>query len=131
MAKTDDFTDFFCKLSKIGNLPTCFLFYIVDIIVGIYFLIWGLIVKIFPFLKPIGKLLWDYVGKMIKSFWYNNWLMDTCYLCNPKYKTRKCGKSCPSGYVNNKKVPCAIIGSCRKSATKSSFSFSSLFPSLF
>ncbi len=124
MAKKDDFTDFFCKLSKLGNLPTCFLFYIVDIIVGIWFLIWGLIVKIFPFLKPIGKYLWDYVGKKIKSFWYNDWLMDTCYVCKPKYKTRFCGKSCPKGYVNNKKVPCGIIGSCRKSTKQSSFSFS-------
>ena len=128
MAKTEpEFKDIFCKFSKLGNLPKCLLFYIVDIIVGIWFLIWGLIAKIFPFMKPLGKYLWDYVGKMIKSFWYSDWLMDTCYLCNPKYKTRKCGKSCPSGYVNNKKVPCLIIGSCRKSTKQSSFSFPSLF----
>lgn len=127
MAKGPDFTDFFCKLSKMGNLPTCIFFYVVDIIVGIWFLIWGLIAKIFPFMKPLGKYLWQYVGKMIKSFWYSDWLMDTCYVCNPKYITRTCKKSCKKGYVNNKKVPCGIVGSCRKSTKQSSFSFPSLF----
>ena len=45
--KKDDFTDFFCKLSKIGNLPKCFMFYIIDILVGVWFLIWGALAKIF------------------------------------------------------------------------------------
>ena len=124
MAKGLESKKFLCLLTKIPNLPTCFLFYIVDIIVGIWFLIWGLLAKIFPLLKPIGKYLWDYVGKSITKFWYSDWLMNTCYVCNPKYITRTCNKSCKKGYVNNKKVPCGIVGSCRRSDKQSSFSFS-------
>lgn len=113
--KKDDFTDFFCKLSKIGNLPKCFMFYIIDIFVGIWFLIWGALAKIFPLFKTIGKYAWTYAGTTIKKMWYTNWVMNTCYTCKKPaiLKTRMCGKSCPSGFKKTK-IACGVIGSCSK-----------------
>lgn len=113
--KKDDFKDFFCKLSKIGNLPTCFIFYIIDIFVGIWFMIWGILAKIFPLFKTIGKYSWKYIGVPIKKMWYTKWLLDTCYRCPPpkKLKTRMCGQSCPSGYKKTN-IACGIIGSCKE-----------------
>jgi hypothetical protein len=115
--KKDDFTDFFCKLSKIGNLPKCFMFYIIDILVGTWFLIWGALAKIFPLFKTIGKYAWKYIGLTIKKTWYTKWLLSTCYLCGPpklkKIKRRICGKSCPPGYKKTD-IVCGVIGSCRE-----------------
>ena len=114
-AKKDDFTDFFCKLSKIGNLPKCFMFYIVDIFVGVWFLIWGALANIFPLFKTIGKYSWKYIGLTIKKMWYTTWVLDTCYRCPKpkKIKTRLCGKSCPSGYKKTN-IACGVIGSCKE-----------------
>ena len=113
--KKDDFTDFFCKLSKIGNLPKCFMFYFIDILVGVWFLIWGALAKIFPLFKTIGKYAWKYIGLTIKQMWYTSWLLDTCYRCPKpkKLKTRLCGKSCPSGYKKTN-IACGVIGSCKE-----------------
>ena len=111
--KKDDFTDFFCKLRKIPNLPKCFIFYIIDIIVGAWFLIWGALANVFPLFKTIGKYGWEYVGKRIKEMWYTKWLLDTCYRCPKpkKLKIRFCGKSCSSGYRKTN-LACGVIGGC-------------------
>ena len=69
--KKDDFTDFFCKLSKIGNLPKCFMFYVIDIFVGIWFLFWGALGKIFPLFKTIGEYCWKYAGLKIKKMCFD------------------------------------------------------------
>jgi hypothetical protein len=113
--KKNDFADFFCKLSKIGNLPKCIFFYIVDILVGIWFTIWGALGKIFPLFKTIGSYCWKYIGIRIKKMWYTEWLMSTCYICAgpKKLKTRMCGKSCPSGYKKTN-IACGVIGSCKE-----------------
>ena len=113
--KITDFAEIFCKISKIANLPTCFFFYVIDILVGAWFLIWGVLAKIFPIFKTIGKYAWKHIGVKIKKMWYTKWLLDKCYRC-PKPKklaVRKCGGKCKKGFVKTK-VPCGIVGSCKE-----------------
>ena len=91
------------------------MFYVIDIFVGVWFLIWGALGNIFPLFKTIGKYAWKYAGLKIKKMWYTDSLLDRCYRCPPpkKLKTRFCGKSCPSGYKKTK-ILCGVIGSCEE-----------------
>ena len=84
---------FECGIDKIKNFPNCAIFYIFDIIFGIWFLFWGMLASIIPGLKDVGKMvakginmldsvLYKYIGFHIHR--YPKSLIDKCYRCPKK-----------------------------------------------
>ena len=70
---------FKCGIRKIKNLGDCILFYIIDMIVGMYFVVWNIFASIFG-LKKAGQELWKFINKYQK-FGYPRSIMKKCYLC--------------------------------------------------
>jgi len=70
---------FKCGINKIKNLGDCIAFYLIDMVIGIYFLFWNLFATTFGF-KKAGQDLWKFVNKYQK-FHYPRSIMKKCYLC--------------------------------------------------
>ena len=70
---------FKCGIKKIKTLGDCILFYIIDMLVGIYFLLWNMFATAFGFKKP-GQDLWKFINKYQKVQ-YSRDIIKKCYLC--------------------------------------------------
>jgi len=86
-----------CGFNKIKTLPECVFWYFLDIIYGVFYLFYSMLVLIVPPLKDIGKML----GKGAKMadgfiykvagfhlFRYPKDVMNKCYLCKVSKKKR-------------------------------------------
>ena len=82
-----------CGFDKIKTLPQCFFWYTLDIIYGVFYLFYSMLVFIIPPLKDIGKML----GKGVKIadkfiykvagfylFRYPKNVIKKCYLCKKR-----------------------------------------------
>jgi hypothetical protein len=70
---------FKCGINKIKNLGDCILFYIVDMFIAMYFLLWNMFATVFG-LKKAGQSLWKFINKY-QQFKYPKSIMKKCYLC--------------------------------------------------
>lgn len=72
--------DYFkCGINKIKNLGDCILFYIIDMFIGMYFVVWNMFATAFGFQKP-GQDLWKFINKYQK-IQYPRSILKKCYLC--------------------------------------------------
>jgi hypothetical protein len=70
---------FKCGINKIKSLGDCILFYIIDMFIAMYFLLWNMFATVFG-LKKAGQSLWKFINKYQK-FKYPRSIMKKCYLC--------------------------------------------------
>ena len=70
---------FKCGINKIKSLGDCILFYIIDMFIAVYFLIWNMFATAFG-LKKAGQSLWKFINKYQK-FNYPKSIIKKCYLC--------------------------------------------------
>ena len=76
----DDIGRYFkCGINKIKSLGDCILFYIIDMFIAMYFLLWNMFATVFG-LKNAGQSLWKFINKYQK-FKYPKSIMKKCYLC--------------------------------------------------
>jgi hypothetical protein len=70
---------FKCGINKIKSLGDCILFYIIDMLIGMYFILWNMFASAFG-LKKAGQDLWKFINKYHK-FKYPKSIQKKCYLC--------------------------------------------------
>ena len=70
---------FKCGINKIKSLGDCILFYIIDMFIAMYFVLWNMFASVFG-LKKAGQSLWKFINKYQK-FKYPKSIMKKCYLC--------------------------------------------------
>ncbi len=70
---------FKCGINKLKNLGDCILFYIIDMFIGMYFILWNMFAAVFG-LKKAGQDLWKFINKYQK-FKYPKSIQKKCYLC--------------------------------------------------
>jgi len=70
---------FKCGINKIKSLGDCILFYIIDMFIAMYFVLWNMFASVFG-LKKAGQTLWKFINKYQK-FKYPKSIMKKCYLC--------------------------------------------------
>jgi hypothetical protein len=76
----DDIGRYFkCGINKIKSLGDCILFYIIDMFIAMYFVLWNMFASVFG-LKKAGQTLWKFINKYQK-FKYPRSIMKKCYLC--------------------------------------------------
>jgi len=87
-----------CAFDKIKNLPSCFFWYFVDIIYGVFYMFYSMLAFAIPPLKDVGKMTWkalksadnmihDTAGFRIMG--YPKDVMNKCYLCKPQRKKKR------------------------------------------
>jgi len=88
-----------CAFDKIKSLPSCFFWYFVDIIYGVFYMFYTMLAFVIPPLKVVGRETWkalksadnmihDVAGFRVMR--YPKDVMNKCYLCKgaPKKKRR-------------------------------------------
>ena len=87
-----------CAFDKIKNLPSCFFWYFVDIVYGVFYMFYSMLAFAIPPLKDVGKTTWkalksadnmihDNAGFRIMR--YPNDVMNKCYLCKGARKKKR------------------------------------------
>uniref|UniRef100_A0A6C0B5J3 Uncharacterized protein n=1 Tax=viral metagenome TaxID=1070528 RepID=A0A6C0B5J3_9ZZZZ len=87
-----------CAFDKIKNLPSCFFWYFLDIVFGIFHMFYSMLAFAIPPLKDVGKMAWkgvkgadeliyDLMGFHIIG--YPKDVMNKCYLCKPQRKKKR------------------------------------------
>ena len=62
----DDIGRYFkCGINKIKSLGDCILFYIIDMFIAMYFVLWNMFASVFG-LKKAGQSLWKFINKYRK-----------------------------------------------------------------
>ena len=87
-----------CAFDKIKNLPSCFFWYFIDIIYGVFYMFYSMLAFAIPPLKDVGKMTWkalksadnmihDTAGFRIMG--YPKDVMNKCYLCKGARKKKR------------------------------------------
>ena len=87
-----------CAFDKIKNLPSCFFWYFLDIVYGVFYMFYSMLAFAIPPLKDVGKMTWkalksadnmihDTAGFRIMG--YPKDVMNKCYLCKGARKKKR------------------------------------------
>lgn len=91
-----------CGFNKIKTLPDCFFWYFLDIIYGIFYLLYSMLASAIPPLKDGAKMFWSMMKMMDEMIHdltgfhiirYPKSVMNMCYLCKGAPKTKRPKKS--------------------------------------
>ena len=88
-----------CAFEKIKSLPDCFFWYFIDIVLGVFYLFYSMLISAVPPLKDAGDATWSAIKEadaMIYDYMnfhiigYSEGVMNKCYLCkSPSKKGRQ------------------------------------------